>query len=94
MALPLRVLVIHVIAGFAETLVARVASRKHVLGAAQGALTDVPLGCRGWFLGRELDDLVVGVTTVPRERRRWNFRGRRGSMLLLLRFSLLLLRLF
>lgn len=93
-ALPLRMLVIHVIAGLAEVLVARVASRKHVLGAAQGALTDVPLGCRGWFLGRELNDLVVGVTTIPRERRWWNFWGRWGSMLLLIRFSLLLLRLF
>lgn len=77
-ALPLRVLVIHVVAGLAEVVLARVASREHVLGAAQGALTGVALGCRGWFLGRELDDLVVGVTTVPRERRRWDFRGRRG----------------
>lgn len=93
-ALPLRVLVIHVVAGLAEVVLARVASREHVLGAAQGALTGVPvaLGRRGWFLGRELDDLVVGVTTVPRERRRGGFRGRRGSMSLL-RFSLLLLRL-
>lgn len=93
-ALSLRVLVIHVVAGLAEVLAARVASREHVLGAAEGALANVPLGCRGWFLGRELDDLVVRVTTVPRERRRWDFRGRRGPTLLLLRFSLLLLRLF
>lgn len=77
-ALPLRMLVIHVVAGLAEVVAARVASREHILGAAQGALANVPLGCRGWFLGREFDDLVVGVTTVPRERRRWDFRGRRG----------------
>lgn len=93
---PLRVLVIHVVAGLAEVVLARVASREHVLGAAQGALTGVALGDRGWSLSRELDDLVVGVTTVPRERRRGDLRGRWGAIggpLLLLRFSLLLLRL-
>lgn len=93
MGLPLGVLVIHVVASLAVVAVARVASREHVLGAAEGAPTRARLRRRGlWGLrsGRELDDLVVGVTTVSGERRRWEFRGRRRSMLLLL---LLLLRL-
>lgn len=96
-ALPLRVLVVHVVAGLAVVPIARVAACKHVLGAAQGALTGVRLGRRGFLglrSGRKLDDLVVGVTTVPGERRRRDFRGRRGSMMLLIYFPLLLLRLF
>lgn len=88
---------VHVVAGLAVVLVARIATREHVLGAAQGALTDVQSGHRGFLglrSGRKFDDLVVGVTTVPGERRWWDFRGRRGPMKLLLCFPLLLLRLF
>lgn len=90
-----RVLVVHVVAGLAVIAVARVASREHVLGAAQGALDDVAR--RGSLVsrsGRELDDLVIGVTTVSGERRWWDLRGCRRPALLLLRFPLLLLRLF
>lgn len=95
-ALPLRVLVIHVVAGLAEVRIAYVASREEILGAAQGALTGARLGRRrGGFLGlrsgRELDNLVVGVTTISGERRWWDFRWRRRPALLLLRFPLLLL---
>lgn len=96
-ALPLRVLVVHVVAGLAVVPMARVATREHVLGAAQGALTGIRLGRRGFLglrSGRKLDDLVVGVTTVPGERRWWDFRGRRGSTKLLVCFLLLLLHLF
>lgn len=96
-ALPLRMLVVHVVAGLAVVLVACIATREHVLGAAQGALTDVRSGHRGFLglrSGRKLDDLVIGVTTVPGERRWWDFRRRRGPMKLLLCFPLLLLRLF
>lgn len=104
--LPLRVLVVHVVAGLAVVPVARVAAREHVLGAAQGALTDVRLrhrcrgrgrcrcgGSLGLWSGRKLDDLVVGVTTVPGERRRRDFRGRRRPTLKMICFPLLLLRL-
>lgn len=96
-ALPLRVLVVHVVAGLAVVLIARVATREHVLGAAQGTFAGIRLRRRGFLglrSGRKLDDLVVGVTTVPGERRWRDFRGCRGSMMLLLCFPLLLLRLF
>jgi hypothetical protein len=95
MTLSLRVFVVHVVAGLAVIAITCVASREDVLGAAQGAFTDVHLarGFLGLRSGRELDDLVIGVTTVPGERRRWGLRGCWRSALLLFRFPLLLLRL-
>lgn len=92
---PFRVLVVHVVAGLAVIAVARVASREHVLGAAQGALSHVRLarGCLCLRSGRELDDLVIGITTVSGEGRRWDLRGCRRPALLMLHLPLLLLRL-
>lgn len=72
--LPLGMLVIHVVARLAVVLLARVASREHVLGAAQGALVHrLRHWCRrrllvGRWSGWKFDDLVVGVTTIAGER--------------------------
>lgn len=90
-ALPFRMLVVHIVASFAIVPIANVASREDVLSAAEGALARVR--CRGLDRlrsGRKFDDLVVRVTTVPRERRRWDLRRGRWSSVMLFRFLLLL----
>lgn len=97
----LGMLVIHVVASLAIILLTGVASSENVVGAAQCALVVFHDGCLlgrrlHGFLGcpsdREFDDLVVGVTTIPGERRWWYLWWCRDSFLSMFLRILLLLR--